>query len=189
VEARSCQSEEIFVVGGANSAGQAAMYFSQYASKVTMLVRGGSLESSMSKYLIDQIAGTSNIVVETKSQIVEALGEERLECLRIQGPDGVATRPAAGVFIFIGAAPQTAWLPETVLRDGNGFVLAGPDLKKDGKLPMKWTESRDPFLLETSVPGIFVAGDVRFGSVKRAATAVGEGAIAVQFVHQYLAKF
>lgn len=189
VEARSCKSEEVFVVGGANSAGQAAMYFSQYASKVTMLVRGSSLESSMSKYLIDQIAATSNICVETKSQILEAIGGERLESLRIGGPNGERTSAAAGVFIFIGAAPQTAWLPSGVIRDANGFVLAGPDLKKDGKLPSCWKEDRDPYLLETSVPGIFVAGDVRYGSVKRAASAVGEGSIAVQFVHQYLAKF
>ena len=187
-EARSCGNEEIYIVGGANSAGQAAMYFSKYAKRVTMVVRGSSLERSMSKYLIDQISETSNIVVKTNCQVIEALGNGRLECLRLCGPEGEETAPAAGLFIFIGAAPNTDWLPESLMRDPNGFVLSGPDVKIDGKLPKSWNQRREPYLLETSIPGVFVAGDVRYGSVKRVASAVGEGSIAVQFMHQYLAR-
>ncbi|MGA8109669.1 MAG: NAD(P)/FAD-dependent oxidoreductase, partial [Acidobacteriaceae bacterium] len=188
-EANSCQNENVYVVGGANSAGQAAMHFSRVATKVTMLVRADSLEKSMSKYLIDQIAGTSNIVVETNSEIVEALGENRLESVKIRTPHGEETRPATSVFFFIGAAPQTDWLPQAIMRDPNGFVLSGRDLRIDGHLPRIWKEDREPYLLETSMPGVFVAGDVRHGSVKRAASAVGEGSIAVQLMHQYLAQF
>jgi thioredoxin reductase (NADPH) len=188
-EAQACKDENVFIIGGANSAGQAAMYFSKYAKKVTMLVRAESLKNSMSKYLIDQIAGTSNIEVKTGCQVVEALGETRLSCLRICGPDQEETVPASGLFIFIGAAPNTDWLPDTVMRDANGFLLSGSDLKVDGKMPKSWNQPREPYLLETSVPGIFVAGDVRHGSVKRVASAVGEGSISVQFIHQYLAAF
>ncbi len=188
-EAQACKDENVFIVGGANSAGQAAMYFSKYAKKVTMLVRADSLTNSMSKYLIDQIAGTSNIEVKTRCQVVEALGETRLSCLRICGPDQEETVPASGLFIFIGAAPNTDWLPQAIMRDANGFLLSGSDLKVDGKMPKNWNQPRDPYLLETSVPGIFVAGDVRHGSVKRVASAVGEGSISVQFIHQYLASF
>lgn len=188
-EAKSCTSERVFVVGGANSAGQAAMHFSRYATHVTMLVRGEGLESSMSKYLIDQIAGTSNITVETRSEIVEAMGEDRLECLKIRTPRGEEVRPATSIFLFIGAAPQTEWLPGTIMRDQHGFVLSGRDMRVEGKLPEIWKEHREPYLLETSMPGVFVAGDVRHGSVKRAASAVGEGSIAVQFMHQYLAQY
>jgi thioredoxin reductase (NADPH) len=188
-EAQACKDENVFIIGGANSAGQAAMYFSKYAKKVTMLVRADSLKNSMSKYLIDQIAGTSNIEVKTGCQVVEALGETRLSCLRICGPDQEETVPASGLFIFIGAAPNTDWLPDTVMRDANGFLLSGSDLKVDGKMPKNWNQPREPYLLETSVPGIFVAGDVRHGSVKRVASAVGEGSISVQFIHQYLAAF
>ena len=188
-EAKTCADESIYIVGGANSAGQAAMYFARYAKKVTILCRGASLKSSMSKYLIDQIAGTSNIEVKTCVQVEEALGEERLACLRLSGPDGEETVPASGLYIFIGAAPNTDWLPRTIMRDSNGFVLAGPDLKVEGKMAKSWNLSRDPYLLETSVPGVFVAGDVRHGSVKRVASSVGEGSISVQFIHQYLASF
>jgi thioredoxin reductase (NADPH) len=189
-EAQSCKGESVYIIGGANSAGQAAMHFSHVAEHVTILVRAGGLERSMSKYLIDQIAGTSNITVETNAEIVEALGEKRLEELRVRGPRGEETRPASSVFLFIGAAPQTEWLPEGILRDQNGFVLSGRDLRdSDGRLPRGWKEDREPYLLETSMPGVFVAGDVRHGSVKRAASAVGEGSIAVQFMHQYLAQF
>jgi thioredoxin reductase (NADPH) len=188
-EAISCQDEEVFIVGGANSAGQAAMYFSKYARKVTMLVRGESLESSMSKYLIDQIAGTSNIVVETKAQIVEACGDQRLESIRVLAAGVESVKAASSVFIFIGAAPNTSWLPEGIMRDPNGFVLSGRDVMIEGRPPKNWKEDRPPYLLETSMPGIFAAGDVRHGSVKRAASAVGEGSISVQFMHQYLAKF
>lgn len=188
-EARSCQDEHVYIVGGANSAGQAAMHFSKYAHQVTMLVRADSLEKSMSKYLIDQIAETSNISVEVKSQVAEVIGDDHLTALSVENSIGRQTCPASSLFIFIGAAPLTDWLPESIMRDPNGFVLSGPDLKIDGKLPRQWKEDREPFLLETSVPGIFVAGDVRHGAVKRVASAVGEGSIAVQFVHQYLAKF
>jgi thioredoxin reductase (NADPH) len=188
-EAQACKDENVFIIGGANSAGQAAMYFSKYAKKVTMLVRADSLKNSMSKYLIDQIAGTSNIEVKTECQVVEALGESRLSCLRLCGPGNEETVPASGLFIFIGAAPNTDWLPDTIMRDANGFLLSGSDLKVDGKMAKGWNQPRDPYLLETSVPGIFVAGDVRHGSIKRVASAVGEGSISVQFIHQYLAGF
>jgi thioredoxin reductase (NADPH) len=189
VEAPSCKDEDVYVVGGANSAGQAALHFSKYARKVMMLVRGPGLGDTMSKYLIDEIGRTSNIVLRPGTQVLEAKGDEHLESLRFQGPDGVEEAPASSLFVFIGAAPRTEWLPKDVLRDDKGFLLAGPDLRVDGKLPSQWRETREPFLLESSVPGVFVAGDVRHGSVKRVASAVGEGSIAVQFVHQYLASF
>ncbi len=189
VEAAACKGEEVFVVGGANSAGQAALHFAQFARKVTMLVRAPGLSATMSKYLIDEIERTSNIVLEAHTQVVEAEGEERLQALRLRGPQGEYRVPATSLFVFIGAAPGTAWLSPCILRDEKGFVLAGPDLRREGKLPEVWKEAREPFLLESSVPGVFVAGDVRYGSVKRVASAVGEGSIAVQFAHQYLAGF
>jgi len=189
VEALACKDEEVFVVGGANSAGQAALHFANFACKVTMLVRGNGLSATMSKYLIDEIERTSNIVLEAKTQVLEAIGEERLEGLRLLGPQGESVVPASSLFVFIGAEPGTGWLPPCILRDEKGFILAGPDLRTEGKLPAAWKEPREPFLLESSVPGVFVAGDVRHGSVKRVASAVGEGSIAVQFVHQYLAGF
>ncbi|MGD1065172.1 MAG: FAD-dependent oxidoreductase, partial [Terracidiphilus sp.] len=189
VEARACQGEEVYIVGGANSAGQAALYFAKYATKVTMLVRGEGLSATMSKYLIDEISRTSNIVIEARTQVLEAIGNERLESLRLRGPVGDSQVPATSLFVFIGAVPVTAWLPPCILCDDKGFILSGSDLRKDGKLPDVWHETREPLLLETSVPGVFVAGDVRYGSIKRVASAVGEGSIAVQFVHQYLAGF
>ncbi len=186
-EAIACTDEEVFIVGGANSAGQAAMHFAKYAKAVTMLVRAESLEKSMSKYLIDQIAATPSIKVDTKTQIARFCGGDHLECIQVERDGQSETCVASSVFIFIGAAPKTDWLPAEIARDNRGFILAGPDLKRIGveKMP----GGRDPYLLETSVPGIFVAGDVRHGSVKRAASAVGEGSIAIQFVHQYLAEF
>jgi thioredoxin reductase (NADPH) len=193
VEAAACKDEDVYIVGGANSAGQAALHFARYACKVTILVRGPGLSATMSKYLIEEIARTSNIVLEPLTQVVEALGEDHLEALRLSGPKGEYQVPAGSLFVFIGAVPGTKWLPYSILRDENGFVLAGPDLRAKGRLseswPEVWKEKRDPFLLETSVPGVFVAGDVRHGSVKRVASAVGEGSIAVQFAHQYLAGF
>ncbi len=189
VEAASCKGEDVYIVGGANSAGQAALHFAKYAHTVTMLVRGDGLSATMSKYLIDEIGITSNIVVNTRTQVIEAMGTERLEFVRLRGPDGEKQVPATSLFVFIGAAPVTAWLPASVLRDDKGFVLAGPDLRVNGGWPEVWKELREPFLLESSVPGVFVAGDVRHGSVKRVASAVGEGSIAVQLVHQYLAGF
>ncbi|MGA9465713.1 MAG: FAD-dependent oxidoreductase [Terracidiphilus sp.] len=189
VEAASCKDEEVYVVGGANSAGQAALHFSKFACKVTMLIRGESLGATMSKYLIDEIERTSNIVVATKTQVVAAEGNGHLQSLRLNGPEGEHEVAATSLFVFIGAKPGVAWLPPSILRDEKGFVLAGPDLRREGKMPESWRETREPFLLETSVPGVFVAGDVRHGSVKRVASAVGEGSIAVQFAHQYLAGF
>lgn len=184
-EARSCAEEEIYLIGGANSAGQAAMHFARYAAKVRMLVRGESLARSMSKYLIDQIEATSNIVVETGSEVTAMAGDGHLESLTLNTPRGEETRQATSIFVFIGAAPKTDWLPKDIAIDSKGFILAGPDLK--ARAPAAWKLEREPYLLETSVPGIFVAGDVRFNSVKRCASAVGEGSIAVQFMHQYLA--
>jgi thioredoxin reductase (NADPH) len=189
VEVVSCKDEEVFIVGGANSAGQAALHFSKFASKVTMLVRGPGLSATMSRYLIDEIEHTPKIVLKPMTQVLEAYGEERLEAVRLSSPEGEERIPATSLFVFIGAAPRTEWLPAAILRDEKGFLLAGPDLRREGKLPEGWREPRDPFLLESSVPGVFVAGDVRHGSVKRVASAVGEGSIAVQFAHQYLAGF
>jgi thioredoxin reductase (NADPH) len=184
-ESNGCANEDVYIVGGANSAGQAAMHFARHAKSVHMLVRGESLERSMSKYLIDQIARTPNIVVETCTEIVSVAGDTHLECLSLTTPRGPENRQANSLFIFIGAAPKTNWLPDGVICDNKGFVLAGNDVKT--KAQGAWKLDRDPYLLETSVPGIFVAGDVRHGSVKRCASAVGEGSIAIQFVHQYLA--
>jgi len=189
VEAASCKDEEVYVVGGANSAGQAALHFARYATKVTMLVRVAGLAATMSKYLIDEIARTSNIELEANTQVLEAFGEEHLEGLQLKGSEGDRRVTASSLFVFIGAAPGSTWLPDSILRDENGYVLAGPDLRSQGKLPETWREKREPFLLESSVPGVFVAGDVRHGSIKRVASAVGEGSIAVQFAHQYLAGF
>jgi thioredoxin reductase (NADPH) len=186
-EARACKGEEVFLVGGANSAGQAALAFSQYARRVVILVRAASLESSMSKYLIDEIGRESNIEVWTGSKVVEAMGNGHLQQLRIARLDGEQTVDATGLFIFIGAEPKTDWLPSSVLKDERGFILSGNDLKRCQQFTRQWQLQRDPYLLESSVPGIFVAGDVRHGSIKRCASAVGEGSIAVQFIHQYMA--
>ena len=190
-EALSCTGDDVCIVGGANSAGQAAMYFARYARQVTILVRGASLATSMSQYLIDEIAEQPNIVVRAHSQVAEACGGESLERLVIaDGETGERESvPAKALFIFIGALPCTDWLDGTVQRDAQGFLLAGPDLQRDDKGRIAgWTIDRDPFLLETSVPGVFVAGDVRHRSIKRVASGVGEGSIAVQFIHQYLSK-
>ena len=188
-EAVSCKDEDVYVVGGANSAGQAAMYLSKFARRVVMLVRGPSLAATMSQYLIDQIQKTSNIETEFNSQVVSACGSSgRLEDISILCSVSGQTNkvPATALFIFIGAMPDTSWLDGTVARDEKGFILSGADLIKDGKPPKGWTLDRPPGLLETSAPGIFVVGDVRRGSVKRVASGVGEGSIAIQFVHQYL---
>jgi thioredoxin reductase (NADPH) len=189
-EAISCKGETVYVVGGANSAGQAAMHFSKYAEKVVMLIRRENLTSTMSQYLIDQVQKTPNIEVWPETEVVEVHGEQQLAEISVRcARTGTTERyPARSLFIYIGALPRTDWVGNSVKRDERGFILSGPDLIKDGKRPTEWTLDRDPGLLETSVPGIFVVGDVRHGSVKRVASGVGEGAVAVQFIHQYLAK-
>jgi thioredoxin reductase (NADPH) len=189
VEAAACRDEEVFLVGGANSAGQAALHFARYARKVTMLVRAESLVESMSKYLIDEIERIPNIKVEPLTRVVAAEGKERLERIRTLGPDGERERAASSLFVFIGAEPRTEWLPPEVLRDERGFIVAVPELRAASGFSHFWKLQREPYLLESSIPGVLVAGDVRSGSVKRAASAVGEGSIAVQFAHQYLASF
>lgn len=189
-EALSCKGEIVYVVGGANSAGQAAMNFSKYAERVVILVRGSSLASTMSQYLIDQIKATANIQLWAHASVTEAHGETHLEEISVlcTDTDKVERVPASAMFIFIGAQPRTDWLGGIVERDERGFLLTGPDVIHDGERPKGWELDRDPFLLETNVPGIFAVGDVRHGSVKRVASGVGEGSVAVQFIHQYLSK-
>jgi thioredoxin reductase (NADPH) len=189
-EAISYKGETVYVVGGANSAGQAALNFAQYADKVVMLVRGDSLSATMSRYLIDQIEKTPNVQLWAHAEVIEAHGETHLEEISVKCSDTntVEHVAASAMFIYIGALPRTDWLDGTLERDELGFILAGPYLLKDGKRPGGWNLDRDPFLLEGSIPGVFVVGDVRHGSIKRVASAVGEGAIAVQFIHRYMAK-
>lgn len=194
-EAMACQDEEVYIIGGANSAGQAAMYFSKYARQVTMLVRGESLTKSMSQYLIEQIAETPNITVQNYASVIEAKGETSLEAIAIKNEQTgeIDTVEAKSLFIFIGAVPRTEWLNDLIERDDRGFILTGSDLKNESKRsgvprPKGWRLDRDPYLLETNIPGVFAVGDVRHGSVKRVASGVGEGSICVQFVHQYLAN-
>jgi len=189
-EALSCKGEIVYVVGGANSAGQAAMNFAKYAERVVILVRGTSLASSMSQYLIDQVKETPNIQLWTHASVAEVHGETHLEEISVLCSDTGKTErvPASAMFIFIGALPRTQWLADVVERDARGFILTGPDLIRDGQRIKGWTLDRDPFLLETNVPGIFAVGDVRHGSVKRVASGVGEGSVAVQFIHKYLSK-
>jgi len=189
-EALSCKGETVYVVGGANSAGQAAMNFAKYAEKVVILVRGPSLSATMSQYLIDQIQQTPNIQLWAHASVVEVHGGSHLEEISVLCSDTNTTErvPASSIFIFIGALPRTDWLAGVVERDDRGFVLCGPDLLHDGKRPAGWTLERDPYLLETNVAGVFAVGDVRHGSVKRVASGVGEGSVAVQFIHQYLSK-
>ena len=189
-EAISCKGETVYIIGGANSAGQAALNFSQHAEKVVILIRGDSLSASMSRYLIDQIEKTPNIQLWTHAAAIEVHGDTHLEEISVQcsDTDTVDRVPANAMFIYIGALPRTDWLEGSVVRDERGFVVAGPDLLKNGKHPAGWNLDRDPFLLESSMPGVFVVGDVRYGSIKRVASAVGEGAIAVQFIHRYMAK-
>jgi thioredoxin reductase (NADPH) len=183
-EARSCSQQRVVIIGGANSAGQAAVYFAAWAAQVTMLVRAPSLTKSMSNYLIEQIAALPNVDVRTGAQAVEAIGEDgHLKALKIRGTDGSETvEDTDACFVFVGAAPRTSWLDEVVARDEHGFILAGAEVRGAG-----WPLKRDPYLLETSVPGVFVAGDVRARSIKRVASAVGEGSMAVSLIHEYLA--
>jgi thioredoxin reductase (NADPH) len=189
-EAIACKDETVYIVGGANSAGQAAMNFARYAKSVVILVRGSSLASTMSQYLIDQIKETPNIQIWAHASIAEVHGDSRLEEISVLCSDTnkVERVKANSMFIFIGALPRTDWLGDLVERDERGFILTGPDLFIDGSRPKGWVLDRDPFLLETNIPGIFAVGDVRHGSVKRVASGVGEGSVAVQFIHQYLSK-
>lgn len=183
-EARACTDQHVVVIGGANSAGQAAVHFSGYASRVSMLVRADSLAKSMSHYLVEQIAALPNIEVRTSTQAVGAEGEEgHLRALRIRDGEGTETlEEVDACFVFVGAVPRTDWLEGVVARDERGFILAGPEVREQG-----WPLRRDPYVLETSVPGVFVAGDVRARSIKRVASAVGEGSMAVSLIHEYLA--
>jgi len=188
-EALTTQGQDVYVVGGGNSAGQAALYLAQFARSVTLLVRGASLAESMSRYLADRIREAPNMSVRPNAAVVGVSGDKQLEAITIADSSNNAQQvvPAGGLFIFIGALPRTEWIADLVERDEHGFILSGPDLLGGGRRPRGWTADRDPFLLETSVPGIFVAGDVRHQSMKRIASAVGEGAMAVSFVHRYLA--
>jgi thioredoxin reductase (NADPH) len=189
-EAAACTGQDVYIVGGANSAGQAAVYLAQHAKSVTILCRGSSLERSMSYYLIEQIRSTGNISARICTEVIAAEGDDHLESLTLRDTSTGATETvdAQWLFLFIGAAPLTDWLDGVVVRDARGFVLAGPDLASCGRRPPGWDLDRLPYHLETSVPGVFVAGDARAESAKRVASAVGEGAMAVMLVHRYLEK-
>ncbi len=188
-EASSIRGEDVFIVGGANSAGQAAIYFSDVARSVTMLVRGPALSSTMSHYLVERIERTPNIHLRFNTTVDEVIGNEHLESLVVRDTtsDESETVSASALFVFIGALPRTEWLDGRVLRDEKGFVLTGPEVMVDGR-PRTWRFERDPYLLETNIPGVFAVGDVRHGSGKRVATAVGEGAMAVMSIWQYRAQ-
>jgi len=187
-EAVHYKDKKVFVIGGANSAGQGAMFLSRFASEVTVLIRGDSLQSSMSQYLIDQIDGTDNISLMTNTEVTAVDGSDRLETITITNNESGEsdTVPADAIFIFIGAVPGTGIIKDVVEVDEAGFIYTGQDLIRDGRRPQNWKPRRDPFLLETSVPGIFAAGDVRHGVIRRVASAVGQGAVAVSLVHKYL---
>ena len=189
-EARLCEGEDVYVVGGANSAGQAAVYFSQFAKTVTIVVRADSLAKGMSQYLIDQIGQIGNIRVETQSEVVEVHGNGHLEAVTIANRETEETRrvPTPALFILIGAVPCTAWLRGKLPMDERGYLLTGSWLPKEGDRVRGWKEERDPFIFESVIPGVFAAGDTRYSSIKRVASAVGEGSITVQLVHQYLSK-
>jgi thioredoxin reductase (NADPH) len=188
-EAPMTEGEDVYLVGGGNSAGQAVLYFAQFARKVTMLVRGDSLKSTLSQYLIDRIYATRNIQVRTRTEVTALRGEKVLEEITIvdHGAGREETARTHWLFVCIGGVPQTEWATEVgIVRDEGGYLMTGPDLMRGQQRPPKWSLERDPFYLETNVPGVFAAGDVRHGSVKRCASAVGEGAMAVAFVHRYL---
>jgi len=185
-EAASTHGQDVFLIGAGNSAGQAALHFANHARQVTLVVRGDSLEKSMSRYLVEQIAGKANISARLRCEVRAAHGRDHLEAIDVvDRPQQTVTRhDCGGLFVFIGADADTAWLPQEVVRDKNGYVATGDDVLKSGR----WSHSRDPFLLESSVPGVFACGDVRLSPIKRVAAAVGEGSMAIAFVHQYLAR-
>jgi thioredoxin reductase (NADPH) len=187
-QAQGMKGQEVYVVGGGNSAGQAARHLSKHARRVTLLVLGESLAAHMSRYLIEEIEATENIQVRSNTQVIDGGGQGRLEhlVLKDRASGLTETLPAAALFVLIGARPHTGWLPEEVMRDERGYIITGSDLLRDGSPPEAWPLERQPMLMETSVPGVFAAGDVRCGSVKRVASAVGEGSIAIQMVHKYL---
>lgn len=185
-EARSCEEQDVYIVGGGNSAGQAAMYLSTYARQVYILIRGENLAASMSAYLIEQIAQTPNIEILPFTQVQEVCGQDHLEEVVINRNGHVERRPARALFVFIGAKPSTEWVCQTAVCDGKGYVLTGRDLVQDPRYGAIWKHNREPYLLETCVPGVFAAGDSRAGAMARVASAVGEGAMAIKFVHQYL---
>lgn len=188
-EASFCTDKSVMIVGGGNSAGQAAMYLSQYASEVIILIRKKGLEESMSSYLIEQINHTPKIKLWTEGEVKEVIGEEKLEKISVVFKNGEMKEvDAAALFIFIGAQAVTQWLPESVVKDKRNFVITGVDLKYDPKYKKFWKLSRDPYLLETSIPGVFSGGDVRSGAMNRVASAVGEGAMTISMVHKYLAE-
>jgi thioredoxin reductase (NADPH) len=188
-EAQATKDREVHVVGGGNSAGQAAMYLSKYSSKVTLLVRGNSLAASMSEYLITEIDAAENIEVRLDTRVTDGGGEGRLEYLVLKDSISGSTEtvPTAALFVLIGAEPHTEWLSKNIVRDRGGYIVTGQDLLRNGRLPEAWPLDRPPMLLETSMPGVFATGDVRHGSVKRVASAVGEGSIAIPLIHSYLA--
>ncbi len=187
-EAFSYRDGDIYIVGGANSAGQAAMYFSKFARQVTMLVRGKSLSATMSQYLENQIAATKNITVRLNSSVIAVEGVDCCETITIQNNQthSQETAPASALLVYAGAVPRTDWLAGVVERDAQGYLISGQHLMREGRRPAGWTADRDPFYLETSVPGVFVAGDVRHRSAKGVTSGVGEGAMAVKLVHEYL---
>jgi thioredoxin reductase (NADPH) len=189
-EASACKGKSVFIVGGGNSAGQAAMYLSKFAKQVNILIRRDSLTYTMSSYLIDQINSVENISVCIAREVVEATGKESLEKLTIKNliTDEVYTENASALYIFIGAKPFTEWLDDKIITNDKGFIETGRDLQHYEKFKKIWKLERDPYLLETSLPGIFAAGDVRSGAMNRVASAVGEGSMAISFVHKYLAE-
>ena len=189
-EAHACKGKDVYLVGGGNSAGQAAMYLSNFAKNVYIVIRKPDLSSSMSQYLIDQLEATENVSLLSKSVISAAHGESHLECVSLKDLDSESEEklPAGALLIFIGARPYTSWTGDSIFKSEKGFILTGRDVQKEEVFKKHWKKEREPFLLETSTPGIFTAGDVREGAMNRVASAVGEGAMAIKFVHEYLAE-